>query len=85
MISNVENKPKIILATAEIQIQNQNGEFIGFRAVINPCSTTTIITENAVKMLQLKRTKTYNGLNGVGSIHQSVKGEVFLKIKSNNA
>lgn len=70
-----------MLATAMVRAQHNNGQYFSLRAVVDPGSTTTIITEQAAQLLGLNRQFVGVGLSGIGAQSQRGKGEVFLKFK----
>lgn len=57
----------VLLATAVIQAQNEDGKFIELRALIDQGSTTSFISEDAVQRLRVKRRKTATSVSGIGA------------------
>ncbi|XP_055912003.1 uncharacterized protein LOC129946017 [Eupeodes corollae] len=73
----------VLLATAVIQIQSANGEFISLRALLDPGSESTFITERAVQQLRLKKCRTFMEFSGLGNNKSgSCQSFVDMKIKS---
>ncbi|XP_046145575.1 uncharacterized protein LOC123988861, partial [Osmia bicornis bicornis] len=56
----------VLLATARIQVYAPTGHFIHARALLDQGSAITIITENLVQLLRLKKTRQSVRLSGVG-------------------
>ncbi|XP_055836574.1 uncharacterized protein LOC129905185 [Episyrphus balteatus] len=81
-VSNPSNTV-VLLATAVIQIQAANGEFISLRALLDPGSESTFITERAVQQLGLKKCRTLMEFSGLGNNKNgSCHNFVDMKIKS---
>lgn len=57
----------VLLATAMIQAQNEDGKYIELRALIDQGSTATFISEDAVQRLRVKRTKNTTTITGIGA------------------
>ncbi|CAG5022255.1 unnamed protein product [Parnassius apollo] len=70
--------PEILLATAIVQVQANNGSYYKLRALLDQGSQTSIITEKAAQLLSLPRSQC--------SIKENnCKGVIKLTIKSNNS
>ncbi|XP_075159361.1 uncharacterized protein LOC142232423 [Haematobia irritans] len=72
----------VLIATAQIRVKsNQNG-FITLRALIDPCAQTSLISEEAVNILQLPKLKTDVTLQGLGGvIVGKAKSKVNIDVK----
>uniref|UniRef100_A0A1B0D835 DUF5641 domain-containing protein n=1 Tax=Phlebotomus papatasi TaxID=29031 RepID=A0A1B0D835_PHLPP len=59
--------PYVLLATAVIQVQNDNGDTLLCRAVLDSGSQANIITEEVCQMLKLSKRKSNCRLEGIGA------------------
>lgn len=57
----------VLLATAIVQAQNEDGIYIELRALIDQGSTATFISEDAVQRLRVKRTRNTTTITGIGA------------------
>ncbi|XP_055905233.1 uncharacterized protein LOC129940780 [Eupeodes corollae] len=73
----------VLLATAVVQIQSLNGEFVNLRALIDPGSEATFITEAAAQQLNLRKCRTLVEVSGFGNNKTgSCQSFVNIKLKS---
>jgi hypothetical protein len=70
--NSATDKKAICLPTALIRIQNQAGGYELMRALIDQCSQSTIITENAAQTLRLPKYPTYVQIFGMGNTRAGV-------------
>lgn len=61
------NQHSILLATAIVHIRSAANKLIPLRALIDPGSQATLVTERAVQLLQLQKKNTTCIITGVGS------------------
>lgn len=71
-----------LLATAVVEAVNEQGHTIPLRALIDPGSQATFISEKATHLLKLKRQAIKGSVIGVGSTRTEIKHVVQLQIKS---
>lgn len=84
-VSN-EDVNEVLLATAQITVQSADGNFIILRALLDQGSQVTLITEDAVQRLKLKKNKYDAVVTGLGaSSSNKCKGEVQLMCKALNS
>lgn len=73
----------ILLATAQVRVSNKTGSTLRIRSLIDQGSEVTLISERAVQLLKLPRTKTFIPLVGVGEQSASrTRGVTSFKITS---
>ncbi|XP_037929250.1 uncharacterized protein LOC119663716, partial [Teleopsis dalmanni] len=67
VMANCVNAAKdVLLATAQVRIENQQGEYVTLTALIDQGSQTTFISEEAAQILQKPRVKINTELYGIG-------------------
>ncbi|XP_037297855.1 uncharacterized protein LOC119190306 [Manduca sexta] len=71
-----------LLATALVVAKNEFGQETTLRALIDPGSQASFITESATQLLRLKKTHVQGSITGVGATTTSVNYVVQLKIIS---
>ncbi|XP_029174695.1 uncharacterized protein LOC114943271 [Nylanderia fulva] len=79
--------PAVLLATARVRVHSAHGRFVPARALIDPGSAVTLITENLAQLLRLPRVKQNLSVTGVGQTKTSARYAANIKIspaKSNN-
>ncbi|KAG7312691.1 hypothetical protein JYU34_001059 [Plutella xylostella] len=75
-------KEMVLLATALIPVKSNNGTTTLLRALIDPGSQASFISERATQLLKLKRTPSYGNVTGVGSTQTTISHAVQLQILS---
>ncbi|XP_012524163.1 uncharacterized protein LOC105829678 [Monomorium pharaonis] len=76
------SRHQVLLATARLHVSSPRGNVIKTRALIDPGSETSLISERLVRRLKLDRLRSVVLLTGVGAqSSQKTKGMVQLKIK----
>ncbi|XP_048488764.1 uncharacterized protein LOC125491267 [Plutella xylostella] len=75
-------KEMVLLATALIPVKSNNGTTTLLRALIDPGSQASFISERATQILKLKRTPSYGNVTGVGSTQTTISHAVQLQILS---
>lgn len=77
------NSTKVLLATALINCQAANGNKITLRALVDPGSEATFITEAATQLLRLPKRKTTTNIISLGQFTTGTShGQVTLTISS---
>lgn len=64
--SHIQNTT-VLLATAVVPCFTKNGNTIPLRALIDPGSQASFITERAAQLLQLKKQRTNTTITGIGN------------------
>lgn len=76
------NRHQVLLATAKLHVSSSRGNVTKTRALIDPGSETSLISESLARRLKLDRFQSIVSLVGVGTQpSQMTKGKVQLKIK----
>ncbi|XP_028171605.1 uncharacterized protein LOC114360928 [Ostrinia furnacalis] len=73
---------EVLLATAIIQVAGVDGVSRKMRALIDPGSQISIITENAAQQLRLPRQKCSGVITGVGTKDTNCKGKITIHCSS---
>lgn len=71
-----------ILSTAEVAVKGPDGRNTILRAIIDPGSMDSYISENAVKLLHLPRNYNRSQVSGIGLAESQVRGETAITIMS---
>lgn len=77
------NNKRALLATALVPVKDISGELILLRALIDPGSQASFISERAAQLLRLKRKQIYGKVTGVGSTRTEINHMVAMEISSN--
>ncbi|XP_036345845.1 uncharacterized protein LOC118755102 [Rhagoletis pomonella] len=73
----------VLLATAVIFVKNRAGTFVPCRALLDSGLQLHFITSRFTNQLQLRKTKTFAGVSGIGDVNFSTEGySVDLVLKS---
>ncbi|XP_059054950.1 uncharacterized protein LOC131848996 [Achroia grisella] len=81
--SNCNTGQKIaLLATAMVIVTNEHGHNTVLRALIDPGSESSFISEKATQLLQLTRTTAKRSIVGMGSMRSNVNQVVQFKVVS---
>lgn len=84
VLSTLHTSGKTLLATAQVTLYSSDGNPVRVKAVLDPCSTTSLITETLAERLNLKTSKAQISINGVdGLVTNSNKIVNNLNIYSN--
>jgi Pao retrotransposon peptidase/Protein of unknown function (DUF1759)/Family of unknown function (DUF5641)/Integrase zinc binding domain/Putative peptidase (DUF1758) len=76
------NKMNILLSTAVIKVKSATGEEHLLRALIDPASQATIISENTAQLLNFPREKSNIGIIGMGECQSgTAKTQIKFKIR----
>ncbi|XP_071574714.1 uncharacterized protein [Temnothorax nylanderi] len=79
------NKCSILLATARVLVRTPNGRSCRIRALIDPGSEATFITERVAQLLKAKRQKTHVKVSGLGGQSTGTANyTVYLNLSSCN-
>ncbi|XP_063363671.1 uncharacterized protein LOC134652418 [Cydia amplana] len=71
-----------LLATAIVNVKSEQGHTIALRALIDPCSQASFISEKATQLLKLKRETTRASITGLGPIKANANQVVQLEVSS---
>ncbi|XP_028156415.1 uncharacterized protein LOC114349998 isoform X2 [Ostrinia furnacalis] len=76
------NKSQVLLATALVKAETNNGSFITLRSLLDQGSQASFVTESAVQLLGLKKVASRSVITGVGSdCNSSVNSKHVVNIK----
>lgn len=70
-----------LLATAKIRVKNVFGQFLTLRALVDQGSQNSLITEEAARLLGLKRQKSVTIVKGIGDKANTSRGQIPLIIQ----
>lgn len=73
---------QVLLSTAEVRVQNENGESQIGRVLLDSGSQCNFITESMAQILKLKKTRVQHTVLGIGGKSQNVKAAVVVTIRS---
>ncbi|KOB70094.1 Uncharacterized protein OBRU01_15913 [Operophtera brumata] len=76
--------PEILLATAVIRVEKEDGSYVNMRALLDQGSQTSLITENAAQLLGLPRKRCQGVITGIGAKQSNCKGAINIKCVSTN-
>lgn len=79
---SVTTSVSVILATAELILESDQGKRIRVRALIDPCSEVSLMEESVAQILNLRRVPEKIPVIGVGKTQTYTKGRVSLRIFS---
>ncbi|KAL7296595.1 hypothetical protein TKK_0010023 [Trichogramma kaykai] len=71
-----------MLTTAIVTLTSDNGLTFQARALLDPCSEESYVSENVAKVLELDTHKTLIAVNGLGNSTSAARGWVNLTVKS---
>lgn len=71
-----------LLPTALVYVIASNGEKVILRTLIDQCSQSNFITENAVQLLGLKKRRLSHKIFGIGAVPTVTTGQVEFEIRS---
>ncbi|XP_033245213.1 uncharacterized protein LOC117187188 [Drosophila miranda] len=80
--ANSSQNTYVLLATALVTIKGNNGQMGEFRALLDSGSQVNVISERALKILDLKVTKSELQINGIGGRTQTSKARVNVMLTS---
>ncbi|XP_026740536.1 uncharacterized protein LOC113502962 isoform X1 [Trichoplusia ni] len=83
-VSLQQNMPDVVLPTAMIKVQTEDGSFQILRALLDQGSQTSLISENAAQLLGIPRKKCPGVIWGVGEKETNCKGVMSIKCASIN-
>ncbi|XP_052737821.1 uncharacterized protein LOC128198126 [Bicyclus anynana] len=79
---NREHASTALLATATVKIMDDNGHYTIVRALVDTGSQASFVSERAIQLLKLKRTKVNGTITGIGSTHTNVKQSTQVNVLS---
>jgi len=71
----------VLLATAQVKVLDSVGNYTKVRALIDPGSEISLVTERLVQQLRLTRRKSSIQIIGIGQLSNKTKGIVNLHLK----
>jgi len=79
-----KGKPRnqILLATAIVEVQNNFGQYVACRALLDSASQSHFITERCVQRLRLSRTQTHASIQGISNVNTETYYSVSLHLRS---
>jgi len=77
-----KGKPRnhILLATANVEVQNNFGQYVPCRALLDSASQSHFITERCVQLSRLSRTQTNASIQGISSVNTETYHSVSLHL-----
>lgn len=80
--NHISNRTAVLLSTALVYIKSVSGTFEPFRALIDPGSQASLITEESADLLNLPRFKSNIGISGLGANKQKMaKHKIEIEIR----
>lgn len=73
---------EVLLATAMVKVQNNDGTYITMRCLIDQGSQSCLVTERAAQLLKLPRQRCKSVIYGVGTKENNCKGVINISILS---
>ena len=80
--SNAARSECVLLGTAAVRVESDQGTFINARALVDPCSEITLIAKSLVKRLRLPSEKCSIQISGVGDAVSTTLGISRFFIRS---
>jgi len=79
-----KGKPRnhILLATAIVEVQNNSGQYIPCRALLDSASQSYFITERCVQCLRLSRTQTHASIQGINNVNTATRHNFSIHLRS---
>lgn len=85
LFTQPKNLTKVLLATALVNCQTHSGDFLTLRALIDPGSEATFITESAVQKLRLQKKKSIASIVSLGQAKTGVsRNQVSITMFATN-